>query len=337
MSGSELLFAPLLVCLVAVMAFMISMLSSQGRRSEGQSREIAELRGLLAAGGQVQDAVSNEVRERLSATQTTLESFKASMAARQAVDDDSRRSLRRLEAIIAGASTRGAAGENILEEAIRFLPNEMVRRDAWIKGKVVEFGLVMPGGKLMPVDSKWTSSLALEGLAQADLEASRRAQLTAQVEREVEKRIREVSQYIDPDCTTPWALAAIPDAAYSVCRAAFAEAHRRRVIVVGYSMALPYLLALYHMHLQFSRTVDIENLQAQLLEIERQVEQIEGALENKLQKAVTMLQNTYSEARTASARIKASTHALQASELPEAPVNLVLIEPPALAGAVGQK
>ena len=58
------------------------------------------------------------------------------------------------------------------------------------------------------------------------LDAPRRAQLTAQVEREVERRVREVSQYIDPATTSPFALAVIPDAAYDVCRGAIVGAHR---------------------------------------------------------------------------------------------------------------
>ena len=166
----------------------------------------------------------------------------------------------------------------------------------------------------MPLDSKWTSSAALEELSSADCEASRRSVLVTQVEREVEKRVREVAQYIDPTTTTPWALASVPDAAYAVCRQAFAEAHRRNVIIVGYSMTMPYLLALYQMHLQFARTVDMENLQATLMDMDRQLDLLEGVLENRLQRAVTMLQNAYGEGKQVSARIRASVHGIQGAE-----------------------
>ncbi|MHB8612138.1 MAG: DNA recombination protein RmuC, partial [Candidatus Dormibacteraceae bacterium] len=189
--------------------------------------------------------------------------------------------------------------------------------NVWVGGKVVELALRLPGGKLLPMDSKWVSSGALEQLADSGLDATRRAQLTAQVEREVERRVREVSQYIDPGTTSPFALAVIPDAAYDVCRGAIVGAHKRHVMVVGYAMALPYLLTLYQLHLQFARTVDMEKLQSALIDVERHLDTLEGVLENKLQRAVTMLQNAYGEGKQVSARIRASAQSVQMTEKAE--------------------
>src|SRR5438132_916930 len=125
-----------------------------------------------------------------------------------------------------------------------FLAWNLVRRAEGQARDVAELkARLQPGGKLLPMDSKWVSSVALEQLADPGLDANRRAQLTATVEREVERRVREVSQYIDPTTTSPFALAVIPDAAYDVCRGAIVNAHSRHVIVVGYSLALPYHLA----------------------------------------------------------------------------------------------
>jgi DNA recombination protein RmuC len=242
-----------------------------------------------------------------------MEGLRSALNARQPIEEEARTSLKRLENIIAGSSTRGAAGENILEEALKALPPEMLQRNVWVGGKVVELALRLPGGKFLPMDSKWVSTVALEQLADPSLDAPRRAQLTAQVEREVERRVREVSQYIDPATTSPFALAVIPDAAYDVCRGAIVNAHKRHVMVVGYAMALPYLLTLYQLHLQFARTVDMENLQSALIDVERHLDTLEGILENKLQRAVTMLQNAYGEGKQVSARIRASTQSVQST------------------------
>ena len=307
---SELLFALLLVCLVAGMAIVVFLVSNINRRAEAQGADLADLRAQLAHGGQAQESAASELRARLSQAQSVLDGVRSAVVARQQVEDDARQSLRRLEAVIAGSPSRGAAGENILEEAFRHLPPDMVQRNVWVKGKVVEFGLRLPGGKVLPIDSKWTSSAALEELAE-EVAPARRAQLVIAVEREVEKRVREVSQYIDPTTTAPFGLAAVPDAAYALCRSAFAEAHRRHVMIIGYSMTLPYLLLLYQLHLQFARSVDMENLQACLMEIDRQLDALEGALENKLQRAVTMLGNAYQDGKQVSARIRASVHGIQ--------------------------
>ena len=314
MSPFELLFALLLVLIGAAVGGVAMLVLTLTRRAELQARDLAEVRAQLAVGSQTQDSRSAELRERLVQTQSAFEGFRSALAARQQVEDEARQSLRRLEAVIAGSSTRGVAGENILEEALRHLPPDMITRNLWVSGKVVEFGLRLPGGKVMPLDSKWTSTSALEELSASDVEPARRAQLASQVEKEVEKRVREVAHYIDPTTTTPWALASVPDAAYAVCRQAFAEAHRRHVIIVGYSMTMPYLLALYQMHLQFARSVDMDNLQAALMDVERQLDLLEGVFENRLQRAVVMLTNAYTEGKQASARIRAAAHGIQSSE-----------------------
>src|SRR5690348_12436333 len=312
MSLLELLFALLLVCLMAATAFLVWNLLKQ---SEVHARDVAELKLRLASGGQSQDSQAAELRERLSQTQSVLGGLRSAVSARQPIEEEARASLRRLESIIAGSSSRGAAGERILEEALRHLPPEMLQRNVWVGGKVVELALRLPGGKLLPMDSKWVSSPALEQLAETGLDANRRAQLLATVEREVERRVREVSQYIDPATTTPFALAVIPDAAYDVSRSAIVTAHHRHVMVVGYAMALPYLLTLYQLHLQFARTVDMDKLQSALIDIERQVDVLEGILENKVQRSLTVLQNAYTEGRQATAKIRASAQSAQLSEV----------------------
>jgi len=311
MSLTELLFALLLVLIMGGVAAAVALVAGVARRSDAQARELTELRAALAAAGHGHDSSAAEMRERLIATTSAFEAMRAALAARQQVDDEARQSLRKLEAVIAGSSTRGVAGENILEEALRHLPPEMLARNHHVRGKVVEFALRMPGGKVMPIDSKWPSSSALAELGDPGCPPERQTVLAQQAEREVEKRVREVAQYIDPNTTTPWALASVPDAAYMVCRHAFAEAHRQHVIIVGYSMTMPYLLALYQMHLQFGRTVDLDNLQAALMDIDRQLGSLEDVLENRLQRAVTMLTNAYNEGKLVSARIRASTHGIQ--------------------------
>lgn len=314
MSFLELLFALLLVCMVAGLGAVAMLAWQLVRRADGHARDVAELRSRLESGGQADETRAAEIRERMAQTQSVIEGLRSALTARQPVEEEARNSLRRLENIIAGSSTRGAAGENILEEALRHLPPEMLQRNVWVGGKVVELALRLPGGKLLPMDSKWVSSVALEQLAEPGLDAARRAHLSALVEREVEKRVREVSQYIDPATTSPFALAVIPDAAYDVCRGAIVTAHKRHVMVVGYAMALPYLLTLYQLHLQFARTVDMERLQSALIDVERHLDSLEGILENRLQRAVTMLQNAYSEGKQVSAKIRASAQSVQVSE-----------------------
>src|ERR1700730_13946838 len=202
MSLLELLFALLLVCVLAAVAVVGALVWGLVRRADGQIRDVAQAASRLASGGLTQQSQAAELRERLSQTQSVVEGLRSALSARQPVEEEARASLKRLENVIAGSSTRGAAGENILEEALKHLPPEMLQRNVWVGGEVVELGLRRPGGRLLPIDSKWVSSGALEQLAEPGLDAPRRSQLMGQVEREGERRVREGSQYIDPANTT---------------------------------------------------------------------------------------------------------------------------------------
>src|SRR5258708_14021223 len=210
MSLLELLFALLLVCVLLAVGGVAALVWSLVRRADGQLRDVAELRSRLESGGQTQESQAAELRERLTQTKSVVEGLRSALNARQPVEDEARASLRRLESVIAGSSTRGAAGENILQETLKHLPPEMLQRNVWVGGKVVELALRLPGGKLLPIDSKWVSSNALEQLAEPGLDAPRRAQLTAQVEREVERRGRGGSPYIHPAPPSPPLPALLP-------------------------------------------------------------------------------------------------------------------------------
>src|SRR6266576_4262968 len=171
MSVLELLFALLLVCLMVGIGVVGLLVWNLSRSADGHARDVAELKTRLQAGGQTQESQAAELRERLTQTQSVVEGLRSALTARQPVEDEARASLRRLESVIAGSSTRGAAGENILEETLKALPPEMLQRNVWVGGKVVELALRLPGGKLLPIDSKWVSSNALEQLSSPAIDA----------------------------------------------------------------------------------------------------------------------------------------------------------------------
>src|SRR3979409_1315941 len=69
MSLLEVLFALLLVCLVAGIGGVAFRTWTLVRRADGQAHDVAELKVRLEAGGQTQGAQAAELRERLSPTQ----------------------------------------------------------------------------------------------------------------------------------------------------------------------------------------------------------------------------------------------------------------------------
>lgn len=243
-------------------------------------------------------------------TQKVMDSIKTDYESRKVMLEQMRNSVKTMENTISGTKRRGEAGENILEEILSSFPPNMIAKGFRIGGKEVEFALILSNDKVVPIDSKWTAQELLKQLALEE-DTNARLSLINKIENEIIKRTNEVVQYIDPARTVPWAVAAIPDAAFSVCRKAHLEAYKKGVILLPYSLVLPYLLTLFNLHLQYAGSIDMENLQHHLMNIKRHIERMEGILENSIARAVTMISNAANEYRQTIGAIRGSLISLQ--------------------------
>ena len=252
----------------------------------------AELRRLADAAAQ-RDGGAVEVRREIAAFREALAAMQVREEERRARQDETWRTLHRVASVLAGGQRTGRAGENVLREALAHLPPSMVVTDFRVNGRVVEFGLVLPDGRRLPVDSKWTSDRELQLLARVE-EPEERERLVRAVEQEVARRAREVAGYLDPSITAPLAVAAVPDAAYAVLRRAHADAYRRGVVVISYSLAMPFLLFLHGVMARLGGQVDAR---ACLADVAAVLDAMEGTLENKVARASAMLANGAEEFR----------------------------------------
>lgn len=254
--------------------------------------QAAELRRIADAGS-VRDGDQERMRDEVAGARRALQELALRETERRERERESWDVVRRLSTVLAGGSAKGRAGENVLRQHLMELPPGMLVTDFRVNGKVVEFGLLLPDGRRLPVDSKWTAVAELEALEAADgADCEARAR---DVEKAVAARAREVAQYLDPALTAPVAVAAVPDAAYAVLRRAHADAFERGVVVVPYSTALPVLLFL---HSLVARYGDAGDAQAALREVATILGQMEGMLENKFARAATMLANGADEMRS---------------------------------------
>ena len=252
------------------------------------------------------------IRAELSRAKQELGEMQAFARARFQTEQQSAASIRRLEQIIAGSHSKGAAGEHILEVAFARLPPEWQVRDLRVGNKPVEFALRLPNGLLLPIDSKWPASALLERLAATE-EPDERARLRAQVEAAVLAKAREVRKYLDPSLTTSMAIAAVPDAVYELCAAAAAEAAPLGVAVVSYSLLLPYLLLVFQTTLRTAHQIDLQQLDAYLREAAGSLGAAQEELEGRFARAVTMLANSRDDLGTHLARARTSLVSLQLS------------------------
>jgi DNA recombination protein RmuC len=251
------------------------------RREAQQGREAA----LLGLAGATQD-----LQGRLAQAQRALAEVKAIEQARGSQLDRATDSLHRLELIVAGSASRGAAGENILARALAQLPPDLLETNAAFAGRVVEYALRLPGGRLLPIDSKWTSAAELLRLEAADdPEGARRVR--EQLARDVRLRVREMAKYLDPERTLALAVLAVPDAVHAAVPETHAEGWREGVLVVPYSLALPFVLCLYRLAVRFGDAPDAEEMQAQLVQLAEALRRMDEEVDGRLSRALVQVAN----------------------------------------------
>ncbi len=255
----------------------------------------------------VQESLGRQVQE----ARVAVERLKADAAGRQRLEEEMQASSRRIETVLLGGRTRGAAGENILHDAFKQFPPDMIDMNFRVNGKVVEYALVLANGKRLPIDSKWPLPELLERLTSADGPDGDPQAVGDEVERVLRNKVKEVRQYIDPSVTLPWAIAAVPDPVYNACRRAHVEAHREGVVLMPYSMAVPFVLALFRLHLQNSRTIDIENLEGYLQQIEDSINALDRSLENSIARGGTMIQNAFADCKRTLGQMRGAVAALR--------------------------
>lgn len=281
-------------------------LGQQSQINSQQAQDIQEIKEKLLLGVQIQDHLKNGIEK----TRDLLEDLKRADQIRKEKEAEFSERIKRVDEIIAGTSAKGISGEEILRETFKKLPPEMIDSNFTVRGKTVEFALILPNNKRLPIDSKWpTGKLLLE--LEKETSPQKRKEIIGEIEKETIKRIKEVKQYIDPNVTWSQAIAAVPDSVYSVCQEAHLKARTEDVILMPYSMVLPLILYMYRLHLQYAISIDTENLKNHLISISKNLDGMENILENKIYRGATMVSNAYSEYKQMISKIRSSLNEIQ--------------------------
>ncbi len=215
----------------------------------------------------------------------TLQDTYTKLETQRIIDEEIQKATKRIESALLGSKSKGEIGENILYESLRYFPPEMIDVNFKVNGKPVEFAIILSDGKRIPIDSKW---IGLEGEEPPEID----------IEKAIAKKAKEVSQYIDPSSTLSMAIAAVPDSVFARCKQAHIKAYREnRVLIMPYSMTIPYILALYNLHKSYVRSIDVELLNSYLSDIKVSINKLETLLENNIARSITMANNAYNEGK----------------------------------------
>ena len=268
-----------------------------GQLQSGQTKEVTLTQTIAMATETLRISV-NSAQESLGVLRTQAEELRR-------LDSLTSERIQRIEAVFAGSQTKGEAGENIVEHLLSALPPDWVVRDFTVGNKRVEFGLRLPSGLVVPIDSKWAATSLLEDLAKAT-DPSERVRLREAAERQVLAKAAEVKVYLEPGRTESFAIAAVPDPVYAICHRAQVQALQDRVAIVSYSHLVPYLLIVIQSALKASTSVDLETLSRYLDAAERSAQTLQEEVESRLSKGLKMVENSRDDLRGELATLRAN-------------------------------
>lgn len=93
--------------------------------------------------------------------------------------------------------------------------------------------------------------------------------------------------------TTDFGIVAVPDAMFDLCVGILPEVfHQSKVVLVSYSMLLPYLLLVFQTILKMSQNIDLQKLNTYLQSAQDSLKALQGELEGRFSKAITELNNS---------------------------------------------
>ncbi len=290
----------------------IAVLSEKVAHLEPVTQNIAVLSEKVTHLEPVTQSISATLTNELAKVRENLASLQEHARARQELERQTIDSVKRLELIIAGTQSKGAAGENIVELVFAKLPVEWQIRNFTVKGRAVEFGLRLPNNLILPIDSKWPATTLIEQIARTE-SFEKREILKKEIEKEIVRKAKEVSKYIEPGITMPFAIAVIPDAVYELSAAVQGEAFESNVVLVSYSMFVPYLFLTIQTTLKTLQTIDLQKLDAYLDTIKNSINKLQEELDGRFAKALIMLNNSRDDMRAHISNVSGSITNLQIS------------------------
>jgi DNA recombination protein RmuC len=298
--------AAVLILLMLVLiagVFWLIVVVSRGRAEPGTDPSL--LQGLQHVA-----QTESSLLQGLQNVSLQVNELQAYTRARHDLERQTTDSIRRLETIIAGTQSKGAAGENIIEYAFSKLPPTWQVRNFTVGNKRVEFGLRLASNLVLPIDSKWPATGLVEQFAVCrDVDEQRR--LKHDINRAVLEKAREVQQYLSPNITTRFGIAAVPDAVYDLSPYTQVEAMKIGVVVISYSMLLPYLMLVFETMLQSTQRVDLERLDACLDAAQQCTQSMQEELEGRFARAVTMLANSRNDLSASLGKVSSALASVQ--------------------------
>jgi DNA anti-recombination protein RmuC len=268
--------------------------------SETLLREVSET---LRSGQERLGTELNQLRKDLAVAKENVQRINEQVGILTVLQQTAERVEENIKKVVETLTGRrsGQAGEQVVGKLLSAVPDDWLERNIRLGSGQVEFAIKMPGGYLIPLDSKFISP---ELIAQSESDGGE--QMRRRVRDEVRRRAQEVAKYLTDHRVLGFGIAAVPDSVYDLCRDAVKAAAYDRIVVVPYSLLLPFVLSLYLMaqRLGISRLGETDQaigtaitaLEQARQALENMAQQI-TAVNNQRQKALQQIRETINSFR----------------------------------------
>jgi DNA anti-recombination protein RmuC/gas vesicle protein len=278
----------------------LQMASKMLASSETLLREVSET---LRSGQERLETELNQLRKDLAVAKENVQRINEQVGILTVLQQTAERVEENIKKVVETLTGRrsGQAGEQVVGKLLSAVPDDWLERNIRLGSGQVEFAIKMPGGYLIPLDSKFISP---ELIAQSESDGGE--QMRRRVRDEVRRRAQEVAKYLTDHRVLGFGIAAVPDSVYDLCRDAVKAAAHDRIVVVPYSLLLPFVLSLYLMaqRLGISRLGETDQaigtaitaLEQARQALENMAQQI-TAVNNQRQKALQQIRETINSFR----------------------------------------
>ncbi len=304
-----------LIAAVAVIYFKST--SKDSQIMEGNTEIIASALQSLQSEQKASQEIQRNLKEELRFTSDQLKNLVVGVEEREKRDQDYFQNLltisKNIESVMRGSKTKGIAGENIVREILKIFPHGSIVYDFKLGSKVVEFAIKLPDGRILPLDSKIVAAEELTELSTCTDETVK-LRLIQKIELAVLKKAREVREYISPPVTYERAIMALPDAIYYLLKDSVVRAHEYGVLVIPYSMTVPYILTFLDLHRKHSSHIDEERVKSFLEDLSLCLNKMDDILDNKIAKGNVMIGNAYTEYKQVISKVRGDSMSLTATD-----------------------
>jgi hypothetical protein len=130
------------------------------------------------------------------------------------------------------------------------------------------------------------------------------------VARDVRTRIREMAKYLDPERTLSLGMLAVPDAVHALTPETHAEGWRDGVLVVPYSLALPFVLVLYRLAVRLGAAPESDELRSRLAGLAESLRRMDETVEGRVSRGLVQIANARDDLRAEVAGARRSAERL---------------------------